>query len=314
MEKKRICVTGGAGFLGSNLCRRLLKDGNIVICVDNLYTGNMDNIRDLMTDPDFCFLEHDITEPMDLRCDRIYNLACPASPVRYGRDPVYTTKVSFNGALNVLELAKSCGATVLQASTSEIYGDPKCHPQTEDYRGSVNPTGPRACYSEGKRVAETLFFDHHRLYGVKIKVARIFNTYGPGMDEADGRVVSDFIVRALRGEDIQVNGDGNQTRSFCYVDDMIEGLMLLMDSREDFTGPVNIGNPSEFAIKDLAKKVIEMTGSKSRIVHRELPQDDPARRRPDISLARKELSWEPGTTLDKGLEETIRYFKEKQLH
>ncbi len=296
--------------MGSHLCDRLLKEGNDVICVDNLFTGSKDNIRHLLDDPYFEFIRHDMIQPIYVECDQIYNLACPASPVQYQRDPIYTTKTSIYGSFNTLGLAKRTGARILQASTSEVYGDPECHPQPESYRGSVNTIGPRSCYDEGKRVAETLFFDYHRQHGVKIKLMRIFNTYGPRMDIGDGRVVSNFIVQALRNEDITIYGDGSQTRSFCYVDDLIEGMIRLMNSREDFTGPVNIGNPGEFTIKELAEIIIEMTGSKSKIVYEKLPVDDPTQRKPDITLAKKELGWEPKTNLREGLEKTIKYFED----
>ncbi len=309
MRKKRVLVTGGAGFLGSNLCDRLIADGNDVICVDNLFTGSKDNIRHLLGNPYFEFIRHDVIQPIYVECDQIYNLACPASPLWYQKDPIYTTKTSIYGAFNSLGLAKRTGARILQTSTSEVYGDPECNPQTEDYRGCVNTIGPRSCYDEGKRVAETLFFDYHRQHGVDIKVMRIFNTYGPRMDIGDGRVVSNFIVQALKGEDITIYGDGSQTRSFCYVDDLIEGMVRLMNSRDGFTGPVNIGNPGEFTIKQLAEIVIELTGSKSKLVYKELPVDDPTQRRPDITLAKKELNWEPTVQLKNGLVSTIAYFE-----
>lgn len=306
---KRICVTGGAGFLGSHLCDRLVREGNDVICVDNLFTGSKDNIRHLLNEPYFEFIRHDVINPVYVECDQIYNLACPASPIQYQRDPIYTTKTSVYGAFNALGLAKRTGARILQASTSEVYGDPECHPQPENYRGSVNTIGPRSCYDEGKRIAETLFFDYHRKHGVDIKVMRIFNTYGPRMDKGDGRVVSNFIVQALKNEDITIYGDGSQTRSFCYVDDLIEGMIRLMNSRDGFTGPVNIGNPCEFTIKELAELVIKLTKSSSKLVFCPLPQDDPTQRKPDISLAKKELSWEPTIQLEDGLKYTIGYFK-----
>ena len=309
MKKKRICVTGGAGFLGSHLCDRLVREGNDVICVDNLFTGSKDNIRHLLNEPYFEFIRHDVINPVYVECDQIYNLACPASPIQYQRDPIYTTKTSVYGAFNALGLAKRTGARILQASTSEVYGDPECHPQPENYRGSVNTIGPRSCYDEGKRIAETLFFDYHRKHGVDIKVMRIFNTYGPRMDKGDGRVVSNFIVQALKNEDITIYGDGSQTRSFCYVDDLIEGMIRLMNSRDGFTGPVNIGNPCEFTIKELAELVIKLTKSSSKLVFCPLPQDDPTQRKPDISLAKKELSWEPTIQLEDGLKYTIGYFK-----
>ena len=310
MRKKRVLVTGGAGFLGSNLCDRLIADGNDVICVDNLFTGSKDNIRHLLGNPYFEFIRHDVIQPIYVECDQIYNLACPASPLWYQKDPIYTTKTSIYGAFNTLGLAKRTGARILQTSTSEVYGDPECNPQPESYRGCVNTIGPRSCYDEGKRVAETLFFDYHRQHHVDIKVMRIFNTYGPRMDMGDGRVVSNFIVQALKGEDITIYGDGSQTRSFCYVDDLIEGMIRLMNSRDGFTGPVNIGNPGEFTIKELAEIIIELTGSKSKLVYRDLPVDDPTQRRPDITLAKKELDWEPSVNLKNGLVSTIAYFRE----
>lgn len=309
MRRKRVLVTGGGGFLGSHLCDRLIADGNDVICVDNLFTGDKANFRHLLGSPYFEFIRHDVIQPIFVECDQIYNLACPASPVQYQRDPIYTTKTSLYGAFNTLGLAKRTGARILQASTSEVYGDPEVHPQVESYRGRVNPIGPRACYDEGKRVAETLFFDYHRQHDVDIKVMRIFNTYGPRMDVGDGRVVSNFIIQALCGEDITIYGDGSQTRSFCYVDDLIEGMVRMMNSRDGFTGPVNVGNPGEFTIKQLAKMVIEITGSRSRVVYEELPADDPVQRKPDITLAREELGWEPTVPLEKGLEYTVQYFK-----
>lgn len=305
----RVLVTGGAGFLGSHLCERLLQDGNDVICVDNLYTGSKDNIRHLMTNPYFEFIRHDVTEPLYVEVDQIYNLACPASPVHYQSNPVKTTKTSVYGALNMLGLAKRVGARILQASTSEVYGDPEIHPQPESYRGCVNPIGIRSCYDEGKRVAETLFFDYHRMHNLEIKVMRIFNTYGPRMNPSDGRVVSNFIVQALRGEDITIYGDGSQTRSFCYVDDLIEGMVCLMASPADFTGPCNLGNPGEFTIRQLAEKVIEYTGSNSKLVYRPLPSDDPLQRKPVIDLAKRHLDWEPHIVLDEGLKKTIEYFR-----
>lgn len=310
MRKKRVLVTGGAGFLGSHLCDRLINDGNDVICVDNLFTGSKDNIRHLLGNPYFEFIRHDVTQPIYVECDQIYNLACPASPIWYQKDPIYTFQTSVYGAMNCLGLANRTGARVLQASTSEIYGDPIVHPQPESYWGNVNTIGIRSCYDEGKRAAETLFFDYHRKNGVDIKVMRIFNTYGPRMDMGDGRVVSNFIVQALRGEDVTIYGEGNQTRSFCYVDDLIEGMVRLMNSRDGFTGPVNIGNPGEFTIKELAEIVIELTGTKSKIVYEPLPSDDPAQRKPQIDLAKKELDWEPKIMLREGLEKTIKYFSE----
>jgi UDP-glucuronate decarboxylase len=309
MRRNRVLVTGGAGFLGSHLCDRLLADGNDVMCVDNLFTGSKQNIRHLLANPYFEFIRHDVIQPIFVECDQIYNLACPASPIQYQVDPIYTTKTSMYGSMNALGLAKRCDARILQASTSEVYGDPEVSPQVESYRGRVNTMGPRACYDEGKRVAETLFFDYHRVHGVDIKVIRIFNTYGPRMDMDDGRVVSNFICQALRGEDITIYGDGSQTRSFCYVDDLIEGMVRMMDSRDGLTGPVNIGNPGEFSILELAETVIRLTGSNSRIVYRELPADDPTQRKPDITLVREELGWEPKVGLEEGPERTIRYFE-----
>lgn len=307
---KRILITGGAGFLGSHLCERLLKEKHEVICVDNFYTGQRANIAPLLSNPMFEVLRHDICFPLYVEVDQIYNLACPASPLHYQFDPVQTTKTSVHGAINMLGLAKRVKAKILQASTSEVYGDPLVHPQVEDYWGNVNPIGVRSCYDEGKRCAETLFFDYHRQHNLKIKVARIFNTYGPRMLPHDGRVVSSFIVQALEGKNITVYGDGTQTRSFCYVDDLIEALIKLMNSPDDLTGPVNLGNPVEISILELARKVIELTGSKSQIVFEPLPDDDPAQRQPDISLAREKLNWEPKVELDKGLRTTIKYFEE----
>ena len=308
MKKNRILVTGGAGFIGSHLCDRLLKDGNDVICLDNLFTGSRDNIRHLLGNPYFEFIRQDVTSPIYVECDQIYNLACPASPFWYQKDPIYTFKTSVYGAMNCLGLAKRTGARVLQASTSEVYGDPEIHPQPENYRGNVNPIGIRACYDEGKRAAETLFFDYHRKNDVDIKVMRIFNTYGPRMDINDGRVISNFIVQALKGQDITIYGDGSQSRSFCYIDDMIEGMVRLMNSRAGFTGPINVGNPSEFTVLELAELVLELTGSKSKLIYQELPEDDPRQRRPEIALARKELGWEPRVALREGLIKTIAYF------
>ncbi len=307
--RKRVLVTGGAGFLGSHLCERLLAAGDDVVCADNFFTGTKDNIAHLLPDPHFELIRHDVTFPLYVEVDEIYNLACPASPVHYQYDPVQTTKTSVHGAINMLGLAKRVKAKILQASTSEVYGDPHVHPQTEDYWGHVNPIGIRSCYDEGKRCAETLFFDYSRQHKVRIKVARIFNTYGPRMHPSDGRVVSNFIVQALGGEPITIYGEGNQTRSFCYVDDLIEALIRLMATPDDFTGPVNVGNPDEFTIFELAQKVIALTGSKSEIVFRPLPSDDPTQRQPDITLARKVLQWAPATRLDDGLRKAIDYFR-----
>ncbi|MGA9538819.1 MAG: UDP-glucuronic acid decarboxylase family protein [Desulfobacterales bacterium] len=307
--RKRVLVTGGAGFLGSFLCERLLKENCDVVCVDNFYTGTKRNIVHLLENPYFELMRHDITFPLYLEVDEIYNLACPASPVHYQNDPVQTTKVNVHGAINMLGLAKRLKAKILQASTSEVYGDPTVHPQREDYRGNVNCIGPRSCYDEGKRCAETLFFDYRRQHKTKIKVARIFNTYGPRMHPNDGRVISNFIVQALLGRDITVYGDGRQTRSFCFVDDLIDGLFRLMNSPDDFTGPVNIGNPGEYTILELAGKIITLTGAKSTIVYKPLPQDDPLQRKPDITLAREKLGWNPVTDLENGLRRTIEYFK-----
>jgi UDP-glucuronate decarboxylase len=307
---KRVLVTGGAGFLGSHLCERLLLQGHEVLCADNFFTGAKDNIAHLLPNPHFELMRHDITFPLYVEADEIFNLACPASPVHYQFDPVQTTKTSVHGAINMLGLAKRVRAKILQASTSEVYGDPEVHPQLESYWGRVNPIGIRSCYDEGKRCAETLFFDYHRQHGLRIKVARIFNTYGPRMHPNDGRVVSNFIVQALKGEPITVYGEGRQTRSFCYVDDLIEALLRLMDTPDEFTGPVNLGNPVEFEIRELAQLAIKLTGSKSKIVFKPLPSDDPAQRQPDIGLARKMLRWEPGTKLEAGLVKTIAYFEE----
>lgn len=308
--KKRILITGGAGFLGSHLCERLLNEGNDVICVDNFFTGDKANITHLLDNPYFELLRHDVTFPLYVEVDEIYNLACPASPVHYQFDPVQTTKTSVVGAINMLGLAKRTKAKILQASTSEVYGDPEVHPQPESYRGSVNTIGIRACYDEGKRCAETLFFDYYRQNQVDIKVMRIFNTYGPRMNKNDGRVVSNFIVQALRGQDITMFGNGKQSRSFCYVDDLIDGMIRLMNSRDGFTGPVNIGNPVEFTMLELAEKIIQLTGSTSKIVFEPLPQDDPLQRQPVIDLAKKELDWQPHIQLEEGLNKTIAYFKE----
>ncbi|KPQ13274.1 MAG: UDP-glucuronate decarboxylase [Algoriphagus marincola HL-49] len=307
---KRVLVSGGGGFLGSHLCERLLKEGNEVLCVDNFFTGNRRNIHHLLDDKNFELLRHDVTHPLYVEVDEIYNLACPASPIHYQFDPVQTTKTSVIGAMNMLGLAKRLKIKILQASTSEVYGDPEVHPQPESYRGNVNTLGPRACYDEGKRCAETLFFDYHRQHGVDIKVMRIFNTYGPRMHPNDGRVVSNFIVQALKGQDITIYGDGKQTRSFCYVDDNIEGMYRLMNSRDGFTGPVNIGNPGEFTMLELANLVVELTESKSKLVFMPLPQDDPMQRKPVIDLAKKELGWEPTVPLREGLVKTIDYFRQ----
>ena len=309
--RKRVLVTGGAGFLGSHLCERLLADGHDVLCVDNFYTGSKENIAHLLGNPYFELIRHDVTFPLYLEVDEIFNLACPASPVHYQRDPVQTTKTSVHGAINMLGLAKRVGAKIFQASTSEVYGDPEVHPQTEDYRGSVNTIGPRACYDEGKRCAETLFFDYHRQHRLRIKVARIFNTYGPRMHPDDGRVVSNFIVQALEGRPITIYGDGGQTRSFCFVDDLIEGFIRLMNSSDEITGPVNLGNPREMTIRELAELVIAQTGSRSELVVRPLPADDPMQRQPNIARARALLDWEPKVTLESGLARTIAYFRSR---
>jgi len=308
-DRKRILVTGGAGFLGSHLCERLLNQGHDVLCVDNFFTGPRDNIVHLIGNPRFELMRHDVTFPLYVEVDEIYNLACPASPLHYQQDPVQTTKTSVHGAINMLGLAKRVKARIFQASTSEVYGDPEIHPQSESYLGNVNPIGPRACYDESKRCAETLFFDYHRQYGLDIRVARIFNTYGPRMHPGDGRVVSNFIMQALQGEPITIYGDGLQTRSFCYVDDLIDGFLCFMAAPEGVTGPMNLGNPSEFTIKALAQKIIALTGSKSEIIYKNLPTDDPLQRCPDISLARDTLGWQPGVSLDDGLGRTVAYFE-----
>lgn len=306
----KILVTGGAGFIGSHLCKFLLDQGNQVVCLDNFFTGEKRNIEPFLGNPNFEFIEHDVTKPFDVKVDQIYNLACPASPVSYQKTPVETVRTSVLGAIYCLELSKKLGGIkVLQASTSEVYGDPEVHPQTEDYNGNVNPIGPRACYDEGKRCAETLFFDYHREDNIPIKVVRIFNTYGPSMSWDDGRVISNFITQALRGEDITIYGDGSQTRSFCYISDMIDGLYKMMES-DGWTGPVNLGNPGEFTIKELAEKIIDLVGGKSKIVYKDLPLDDPKQRKPDISLAKNKLDWEPCVDLEEGLEKTIEYFKQ----
>ncbi len=308
LTRKRVLVTGGAGFVGSHLCERLIARGNDVLCVDNYFTGRKDNIAHLLGNPHFETMRHDVTFPLYAEVDEIYNLACPASPIHYQFDPVQTTKTSIMGAINMLGLAKRVKAKVLQASTSEVYGDPTVHPQTEEYRGNVNPLGPRACYDEGKRAAETLFFDYHRQHKVRIKVVRIFNTYGPRMHPNDGRVVSNFIVQALRGEPITLYGDGSQTRAFCFVSDLVEGFLRLMDTGDEVTGPVNMGNPHEIPVSELAERVIRLTGSDSVIEYRPLPQDDPLQRCPDITLAKKLLGWQPSVGLDDGLQRTIGYF------
>ena len=309
--RNRVLVTGGAGFLGSHLCDRLIERGDEVLCVDNFYTGTKENIAHLLTSSRFELIRHDITFPLYVEVDQIFNLACPASPVHYQNDPIQTTKTSVHGAINMLGLAKRVGARIFQASTSEVYGDPQIHPQTEDYWGHVNPTGIRSCYDEGKRCAETLFFDYHRQLGLEIKVVRIFNTYGPRMHPADGRVVTNFIVPALKGEPITIYGTGEQTRSFCYVDDLIDGFLAMMDSPADVTGPINLGNPGEFTMKQLAELVLEITGSRSEILWGPLPSDDPTQRRPDITLARETLGWEPAISLVQGLEKTIAHFEKR---
>ena len=310
MWGKRVLVTGGCGFLGSHLCERLLEEGCEVLCVDNYYTGTKRNISHLLANPHFEVMRHDVTFPLYVEVDEIYNLACPASPIHYQRDPVQTTKTAVHGAINMLGLAKRLKAKILQASTSEVYGDPEVHPQTEDYRGRVNAIGSRACYDEGKRCAETLFFDYYRQHGLRIRVARIFNTYGPRMHPNDGRVVSNFVVQALKGEAITVFGDGSQTRSFCYVDDLIDGLIKLMDAPDDVTGPINLGNPDEFTIRELAETVVSLTGATSEIVFQPLPEDDPIQRQPDISLAQRVLGWAPTIPLEAGLKKTIAYFQQ----
>ena len=306
---KRILVTGGAGFIGNHLCRRLLKEGNHVICLDNFFTGLKRHIEDMMTNPNFELIEHDVVDPIDIEVDQIYNLACPASPPHYQYDSVKTMKTSVLGIINMLELAKKYNATILQASTSEVYGNPLVHPQKETYWGNVNPIGIRSCYDEGKRAAETLLSDYHRQYGVDVRIIRIFNTYGPNMDPKDGRVVSNCIMQALKGEDITIYGDGSQTRSFCYVDDLVDGIIRMMNNSRGFIGPVNLGNPSERTVLDLAQKVLELTGSKSKLSFMPLPSDDPVKRRPDISVAKAELGWEPKVDIMDGLKKTIEYFK-----
>lgn len=307
-NEKRVVVTGGAGFLGSHLCEKLLMRGEEVLCVDNYYTGRRSNIAHLMNNPRFETLRHDITFPLFVEADEIYNLACPASPIHYQFDPVQTTKTSVHGAINMLGLASRLKAKIFQASTSEVYGDPTVHPQTEEYKGNVNPIGPRACYDEGKRCAETLFFDYHRQKGVNIRVARIFNTYGPRMHPNDGRVVSNFIMQALMDKDITIYGDGQQTRSFCYVDDLVNGFIKLMDASDDVIGPINLGNPKEFTILELAENIIDLVGSKSKLINEPLPQDDPKQRQPDITKAKEQLNWTPAVPLRKGLKKTIKYF------
>ena len=306
---KQVLVTGGAGFLGSHLCEVLVEEGEDVLCLDNFYTGSRANIQHLLGKPNFELLRHDVTFPLYIEVDEVYNLACPASPIHYQHDPVQTTKTSVHGAINMLGLAKRTGAKILQASTSEVYGDPEEHPQSEHYWGHVNPIGPRSCYDEGKRCAETLFFDYRRQHNLPIKIARIFNTYGPRMHPDDGRVVSNFIVQALKGESLTIYGDGSQTRSFCYVDDLVDGLIRLMRTEDDCTGPVNLGNPDEFQIKQLAERVLALVGSTSNIIHKELPQDDPQQRRPDITLAKARLNWQPSIALDDGLIRTVEYFR-----
>ena len=310
LNERRVLVTGGAGFIGSHLCERLMASGREVLCIDNYYTGTRHNVQNFLGNPRFELMRHDVCFPLYVEVDQIYNLACPASPIHYQFDPVQTTKTSVHGAINMLGLAKRVKAKILQASTSEVYGDPIVHPQTEDYWGNVNPIGPRSCYDEGKRCAETLFFDYYRQHRLRIKVARIFNTYGPRMHPNDGRVVSNFIVQALKNKDITVYGDGDQTRSFCYVDDLVDGLIRLMESEDDIVGPINLGNPTEFTIRQLAEIVIDLTGSGSKIIHRPLPQDDPKQRQPDISKAQELLGWQPVLPLAEGLTRTIAYFEE----
>lgn len=307
-NKKCILITGGAGFIGSHLCKRLLNEGNAILCLDNFYTGTEANILELTNNPHFEIIRHDVIMPMHFEVDEIYNLACPASPVHYQRDPIQTIKTSIMGVINVLELAKRLNIRILQASTSEVYGDPSVHPQPEDYWGNVNPIGIRSCYDEGKRCAETLCFDYHRQYGVDVRVVRIFNTYGPNMHPNDGRVVSNFIVQALKGEDLTIYGDGSQSRSFCYINDTIEGIVKAMNVKKDLAGPINLGNPAEFTIMELAEKVLALTGSKSKLVFKSLPEDDPRQRCPDISLAKSILDWKPHVELDEGLKKTIKYF------
>ncbi len=306
---KKILVTGGAGFIGSHLCKKLIEDGNDVLCIDNYFTGTKKNISDLFSNPYFEMIRHDVCFPLYVEVDEIFNLACPASPIHYQHDPVQTTKTSVHGAINMLGLAKRIDVKILQASTSEVYGDPEKHPQNEKYWGNVNPIGPRSCYDEGKRCAETLFFDYYRQHDLEIKVVRIFNTYGPKMHPNDGRVVSNFIMQALQNKDLTVYGDGEQTRSFCYIDDLVSGLQKMMDSSRENIGPINLGNPTELKIIDLAKKIIELTDSKSKIINKDLPLDDPIRRKPDISEAKKILDWTPNVEIDDGLKETIKYFK-----
>ncbi len=306
---KKILVTGGAGFIGNHLCRRLLNEGNYVICLDNFFTGLKKHIEDMLDNPNFKLVEHDIIDPIDIECDQIYNMACPASPPHYQYDSVKTMKTSVLGIINMLELAKKYNATILQASTSEVYGNPLVHPQTEKYWGNVNPIGIRSCYDEGKRCAETLMMDYHRQYGVNTRIIRIFNTYGPNMDPKDGRVVSNCIMQAIKNEDITIYGDGSQTRSFCYVDDLVEGIIRMMNNKQGFIGPVNLGNPSERTVLDLAQKVIKLTGSDSKITYMPLPSDDPVKRKPDITVAKKELDWEPKVDIEAGLSKTIAYFK-----